>query len=118
MKHKVGLSSRPFQSASPSAGGAVKVGGKTIVIVDGGAPVVEQLVALAEAVCALSLESSLLSLDARSFVEHVRSRRHWRRKRLLGLRASGKMVWFGPRSKEKVVSGHVPNDNARRPPRY
>lgn len=94
----VRLSARPFQSASTVAGGAVKLGGKAFVIIDSGAPMVEQVMALAEAICSLGIELSGLSREARLMVAKAHARRRWRRKRLVGRALKNKALWFRPRS--------------------
>jgi hypothetical protein len=95
--HGVRLSTRPFQSVATVAGGAVKVGGRVLVIIDSGAPAVEQLMALAEAICSLGIEPSGLSREARLVVAKARARRRWRRTRLVGRSLTNKMLWFGAR---------------------
>src|SRR5512142_310508 len=93
----VRLSSRPFQSASTVAGGAVKLAGQAFVIVDSGAPIVEQVMALAEAICSLGIEPSGLSREARLVVAKAYARRRWRRKRLVGRALTNKALWFRAR---------------------
>jgi hypothetical protein len=98
----VRLSSRPFQSASTVAGGAVKVAGHAFVILDSGAPIVEQVMALAEAICSLGIDPSVLSREARLIVAKAYARRRWRRKRLVGRALTNKALWF--RSRQGAAS--------------
>ncbi len=53
--------SKPFQAKSTSAGGLVKLEGRTLVVLDSMAPPVERLMVLAEALCSLDYEPALLS---------------------------------------------------------
>jgi hypothetical protein len=88
---------KPFHSTSSSAGGLVKLRGRTLVVVDGGAPQVERLMVLADALCGLDCEPSLLSPDAQRIVAKARARRRWRRKRLVGKSSLPKTLWLQSR---------------------
>ena len=90
----VEICARPFQIEAPSAGGLVKLNGRSLVIVDGKAFVVERLMALAEALCALDYEPALLPPDVRSIVVKARAKRRWKRRRLMGKRKVFKPLWL------------------------
>lgn len=88
------ICSKPFQSNLLSAGGLVKLNGRSVVIVDGKAPDVERLMALAEALCALDLEPTELPSAVQSVVVKAHARRRWRRRRLVGKRNLVKPLWL------------------------
>lgn len=112
----VRLSARPFQSASTMAGGAVKLAGKAFVIIDSGAPLVEQLMALAEAICSLGMDPMGLSREARLLVAKVHARRRWRRKRLVGRALKNKALWFRARTEPTSPGLRACKGNERRSP--
>jgi hypothetical protein len=112
----VRLSARPFQTASTVAGGAVKLGGRSFVIIDSGAPIVEQMMALAEAICALGIEPAELSREARLVVAKAHARRRWRRKRLVGRALKNKALWFRARPASISPGLRACKGNERRSP--
>jgi hypothetical protein len=110
----VRLSSRPFQSASTVAGGAVKLAGQVFVVIDSGAPIVEQAMALAEAICSLGIEPGVLSREARLIVAKAYARRRWRRKRLVGRALTNKVLWFRARQSAASPVLSACKDHGRR----
>ena len=96
-RHGVRVSSRPFHSAGTVAGGVVKLGTRVLVVIDVTAPLVEQLMVLAEVIGSLGIEFSSLSREARQVIERAQSRRRWRRKRLLGRAGCNKSTWQSSR---------------------
>jgi len=90
----VEICSRPFQIEAPSAGGLVRLNGRSLVVVDSKAPVMERLMALAEALCALDYEPTLLPPDVQSIVLKAHAKRRWKRRRLMGRRKVFKPLWL------------------------
>jgi hypothetical protein len=88
------ICAKPFQIDAPSAGGLVKLNGRSLVVVDSKAPDVERLMALAEALCALECEPALLPPDVQSIVVKAHAKRRWRRRRLVGARNFAKPLWL------------------------
>jgi len=90
----VEVCSKPFQIEAPSAGGLVKVNGRSLVVVDSKAPEVERLMALAEALCALEYEPALLPPGVQSIVVRAHAKLRWKRRRLMGKRKVFKPLWL------------------------
>lgn len=93
----VEICSKPFQGASASAGGLVKLKGRTLVVVDSKAPQVERLMVLADALCGLDCEPASLSPDVQRVVAKASAKRRWRRKRLVGRANLPKPLWLQSR---------------------
>lgn len=106
-RHGVRVSFRPFHSVSTVAGGVVKLGAQSLVVINGAAPIVEQLMALAEALCSLDIELALLPHEIALLVAKAHARRRWRRRRLLGLSSRNKLMWQLSRSSTRYPGIHA-----------
>ena len=93
----VEVCSKPFQVTSVSAGGLVKLNGRTLVVVDSKAPQVERLMVLADALCGLDCEPTLLPPEVQRIVAKAKAKRRWRRKRLIGRANVPKPLWLQSR---------------------
>ena len=65
-RYGVRVSFRPFHSVGTVAGGMVRLGMQSLVVIDGAAPMVEQLVALAEALCSLNVQVGVVATRDRA----------------------------------------------------
>lgn len=88
------VSSKPFQARSTSAGGLVKLEGRTLVVLDSMAPPVERLMVLAEALCSLDYEPALLPSEVRRAVKKASAKRSWRHRRLVVKLGLTKPPWL------------------------
>ena len=99
--------STPFQVKSISAGGLVKLNGRTLVVVDSRAPQVERLMVLADALCGLDCEPASLSADVQRLLSKARSKRRWRRRRLVGRVTMPKPLWLQSRLLSRSPGVHA-----------
>ncbi len=67
-----------FAARAGSAGGVCRLRGRTVILLDSGASVVEQCAALAEALTGFDLQPLVLAPEAKEFVEAARKRVAWR----------------------------------------
>ncbi len=105
------ICSKPFQVVAPSAGGLVKLHGRSLVVIDSKASDIERLMALAEALCALDLEPTELPVAVQSVVVKVHAKRRWRRRRLVGKHHFVKPLWLQSKLVSRRPGLHRCSDN-------